>query len=722
MKLPEGKGIYGLNFKSNEIADSRDVNSMFYANYNNALNTLLSTIDGIANNTNYILTGLNLIFDSVRTCHLTAGTAVSTFGRYLTDEAFAFVASAGEAFLVEVPEDTPIAFAANTDPTNVRIDVLEIRPKLEELNSKSRAFRDPITGIVTSSLMNIQSHITFEFQIIQGTPGGGAPANTAGWVKLAEVVMPINSGSLAQDAIRDVRSKSLWGIYVSTVVKNSNFALTVGADKETYIPSAKYEVRGYPCPIDKMSEFARFDLGNFTRVLEIPPIQLQSGVYTSEFLDQTTRLFITASRPNSLYPLAFVSFVQTGNMWMVAVVGLKNLDNTQVVYAYTTPSSAGVAAVPGISMTRGRLHILYFSSNTLNLRRYILDENANTLTLQGPFNQSMGVSQTLAGILELDSNYIVYVSSVLGGVSYTGMVSDDGTTVSFGSQAAILDANVNGNPKLSLIDGDTWFMFYKKSTNNRIAARVCTHSGLVISQGTETELYDSGLVWGFDTLKAVSEFTDGGIAFIVGYATGDLSCSVAAVYNNGGVPLMVDVRPLPQYFTGTAVISIAAVGYGVFAINSPAKNKVIFVKYDAVNDRIKILDEEFSFTDPISTNSTRIIHSLNGAIVSLYQTPRTLLSIERTHNPEIYIKGMGIPKYIIDSLGNKCSDGCIEIDNSYSFTKGDSIYINPNGLLTNAQASNTRFDGDRPYKMRRIGTMLSNTIMKLELGEFQSRQ
>jgi len=265
-------------------------------------------------------------------------------------------------------------------------------------------------------------------------------------------------------------------------------------------------------------------------------------------------------------------------------------------------------------------------------------------------------------------------------------------------------------------------MFYKKSTNSRIAARVCTHSGLVISQGTETELYDGDLVWGFDTLKAVSEFTDGGIAFIVGYATGDLTCSVAAIYNNGGVPLMVDVKKLPQYFTGTAVISIAAVGYGVFAINSPAKNKVIFVKYDAVNDAIRILDEEFLFTDPISTNSTRIIHSLNGAIVSLYQTPRTLLSIERTHNPEIYVKGMGIPKYIIDSLGNKCSDGCIEIDSTYTFAKGDSIYINPNGLLTNAQSFNSRSDGDRPYKLRRVGTMLSNTIMKIELGEFQSRQ
>jgi len=89
-----------------------------------------------------------------------------------------------------------------------RIDIIEVRSYEETFDSQQRAFRDPASGAITYQSWDTKTRYTIEAQVIQGVEGSGnAPNHTAGWIKLAEVLVLAGESTFILDAnIKNVSS------------------------------------------------------------------------------------------------------------------------------------------------------------------------------------------------------------------------------------------------------------------------------------------------------------------------------------------------------------------------------------------------------------------------------------------------------------------------------------------------------------------------------------
>ncbi len=211
MNLSESRAIKGPQWLSNMILRADDINfttEAFYGNLTDQLALRANIQDGDADT---VLTGLVLEPDTLLTCKLKHGAAVSANGYYLADGTWGWVSSPGDIFSVIVPEDTAVVFDA-ADPTNPRIDVVEIRPVEAAYNSKSRQFKDPVTEIITSQPTNTKREYGVEVGVVKGTPGASpsAPVATAGWIKIAEVTIPATATTIREPDIQTYRGASNW--------------------------------------------------------------------------------------------------------------------------------------------------------------------------------------------------------------------------------------------------------------------------------------------------------------------------------------------------------------------------------------------------------------------------------------------------------------------------------------------------------------------------------
>jgi uncharacterized protein YjbI with pentapeptide repeats len=217
MKYADEKGTKTQQWFPNEICMDIDLNRLGIQRYQNLTDTFLALM--YQDIVDSVLNGLQLNINTLLTCTLKTGAALSFNGAYASDGVWGFVAAAGDAFSVVVPDDTAIAFTT-ADPTNPRIDVLEIRPIEIPYNSASRNFKDPITKLVNTAVINTSLEYGFEFQILEGTPAGSpsAPSKTAGWIKLAEVSIAATQTVLTQNDINDVRDSDVWDTEADTTI------------------------------------------------------------------------------------------------------------------------------------------------------------------------------------------------------------------------------------------------------------------------------------------------------------------------------------------------------------------------------------------------------------------------------------------------------------------------------------------------------------------------
>ena len=212
MKLGSSKGAKTGVWFPNEILHVDDINSVGEGTYQNITDMLAALAEqGVATGAtkDIVIAGLLLEWNNLLTSDLRAGMAISYSGYYMaSDGTWGFQASSGDIFSVLVNADQAVA----VDPggAQARYDTIEIRPVQVQYDSKSRAFKDPVTGLVTSSPVDTKIEYGYEFQVLKGTGGGVAPTHTAGWIKIAEVFVDVSATAITQNDIKDVRNSDLW--------------------------------------------------------------------------------------------------------------------------------------------------------------------------------------------------------------------------------------------------------------------------------------------------------------------------------------------------------------------------------------------------------------------------------------------------------------------------------------------------------------------------------
>lgn len=168
MKLAGQRGIRSSKWVPNEMLHADDINFVSEAMYTN-LTALLASMarpDAFGENEDIVMQGFTLNHNNLLTCDFSDGIACSFSGRYLLDGTWGFVASAGDIFSVVKPVAQSVAFTAGG--TFARIDLLEVRPIRTAYDSKSRQFKDPITGLVTSSPIDTKYEYGYEFAVREG--------------------------------------------------------------------------------------------------------------------------------------------------------------------------------------------------------------------------------------------------------------------------------------------------------------------------------------------------------------------------------------------------------------------------------------------------------------------------------------------------------------------------------------------------------------------------
>lgn len=167
MKLGDSKAIKTGQWLVNEIFLDSDINFVGEATYQNLTDQMaLQFITQLELGDDVVMDGLQLIYDAVLTADLKTGMAVSPRGTYIDSDTWGFIADPGALFSAIVPVDQSVTFDAGG--TNTRIDVVEIRPVELPYKALNRNFKDPVTGIVGSAVVNVRKEFGVEVHILKG--------------------------------------------------------------------------------------------------------------------------------------------------------------------------------------------------------------------------------------------------------------------------------------------------------------------------------------------------------------------------------------------------------------------------------------------------------------------------------------------------------------------------------------------------------------------------
>jgi len=221
MKAGGGRGLKAPQWYSNEMLHNDDINALHEFTYQNTTDmwAYIAKSDQYGTDpADTVISGLDLEHSAAMTCNLRPGIAASFTGYYFDNGIWGWHVSAGDVFSIEVGDSASVAF--DVGGTQDRIDVLEVRPIRIDYRNKSRQFKDPVTGGITSVLVDTRIEYGFEFHIIKGTEGAtpSAPSSTVGWIKLAEVYVAGSATSIDQDDILDVRDSDSWTTETSKTV------------------------------------------------------------------------------------------------------------------------------------------------------------------------------------------------------------------------------------------------------------------------------------------------------------------------------------------------------------------------------------------------------------------------------------------------------------------------------------------------------------------------
>lgn len=171
----------------NEIVKATDQNFIGDNAYEN-LNILLGLFSSVGSN-NLIMDGFNCQQRSTPSLNVdvTIGLAFDvTLRQVLINETLV----------------GPVPFE-EADLTNNRIDVVEARRSSVDYDNQQRAFKHPITGVISYSNEYVKKQFITEYKVVKGTAAGSpvAPSVEAGWVKIAEVTVRANATTILNSDI-----------------------------------------------------------------------------------------------------------------------------------------------------------------------------------------------------------------------------------------------------------------------------------------------------------------------------------------------------------------------------------------------------------------------------------------------------------------------------------------------------------------------------------------
>lgn len=225
IELSDGKGIVAPQWAANEELMSEDINIVSEITYKNYLN-LSALLTRVAQTTaDQVFSGLQTTVTGSLTASVSMGMGVSFSGSYFTASGnWGFVANTGTegfSFVVTNPIAQSVTFSANTNATDNRIDIIEIAPTRLNDSNATRNFLDSVTDAITPASTPTRYNFSASVIIKQGTPAASpvAPTTDPGYIKLAEVTVPANSGAITQSDVVQFGDSGAWTTNASTTAQ-----------------------------------------------------------------------------------------------------------------------------------------------------------------------------------------------------------------------------------------------------------------------------------------------------------------------------------------------------------------------------------------------------------------------------------------------------------------------------------------------------------------------
>lgn len=104
--------------------------------------------------------------------------------------------------------DQTVGFTQNTDASgDDRIDLVVMRPVIEEEDPQSITFKDTINGPTYVQTVDTRRSLVFEIDVLEGTPAPSPtpPATPSGWTAVCEVTRPNGQANVFAADVNDVR-------------------------------------------------------------------------------------------------------------------------------------------------------------------------------------------------------------------------------------------------------------------------------------------------------------------------------------------------------------------------------------------------------------------------------------------------------------------------------------------------------------------------------------
>lgn len=115
--------------------------------------------------------------------------------------------SSTQLCVAETEVTEPVSFERADDNLN-RIDIVQVCAVEEGYDSQSRKFNDPSTGTKTNRTVPTKKRVKLEVSVKKGSNGSAsAPASDAGYVKIAEVIIPAGATNITKDLIKNVTAR-----------------------------------------------------------------------------------------------------------------------------------------------------------------------------------------------------------------------------------------------------------------------------------------------------------------------------------------------------------------------------------------------------------------------------------------------------------------------------------------------------------------------------------
>ena len=115
--------------------------------------------------------------------------------------------SSTQLCVAETEVTEPVSFERADDNLN-RIDIVQVCAVEEGYDSQSRKFNDPSTGTKTNRTVPTKKRVKLEVSVKKGSNGSAsAPASDAGYVKIAEVIIPAGATNITEDLIKNVTAR-----------------------------------------------------------------------------------------------------------------------------------------------------------------------------------------------------------------------------------------------------------------------------------------------------------------------------------------------------------------------------------------------------------------------------------------------------------------------------------------------------------------------------------